>query len=64
MSTITTGSLWFYPSLKKEIEKAAKKEGVTQTALVNVIVSMALSDEKQVKRAAYLIKNLEVKWPS
>ena len=62
--SITKGSLWFYPSLKEEIEKVAKREGVTQTALVNVIVSLALSDENQVKKAAYLIKHLEVKWPS
>jgi len=62
--TIAKGSLWFYPSLKEEIEKVAKKEGVAQTAPVNLIVSLALSDEKQVKRAAYLIKHLEVKRPS
>ena len=65
MSTVVTkGTLWFYPEVKAQIEKVAKTEGITQSALVNVLVSMALSDPQRVKTAADLIKQLDVKWPS
>lgn len=57
------GSVWLFPEVKKDVDNLAKTNKISRQAIVNLAVSLQLSDPREVKRVISLAKKLRLKWP-